>query len=135
MHKLFCILLIPIVLLSLVQFTVPHSHDRHITGQTDDHVTRPHFHYSHGHHSRHQSEETENGPSPRDHDSDAVYVSEIDLANNGRVATITLLPSLVTTVVPLELPGLFTNTHHGEHTPFLPWTLCDCFLHKCCLRC
>ena len=86
-------LLIPMILISQCLVSIPHSH----AGAPHEHSALPHIHlhnhshaHHHGHyHDHHHADESERVPPStplggNDHDSDAVYLSDVWGADNAR---------------------------------------------------
>ncbi len=99
MQRIVSTVLIPLLLVSQGLFSAAHSHARTSDGESDAHAASPHIHlHAAGHHHRHHQtgdEHDSDSGSPslpvgqsQDHDSDAVYVGEIQLLNNVKVAKV-----------------------------------------------
>ncbi len=99
MQRVVSTLLIPLLLVSQGLFSAVHSHAAPSNGEPDAHTARPHVHlhgagHHHGHHETGDEHDFDSG-SPKmpvgesqDHGSDAIYVGEIQLLNNVKVAKV-----------------------------------------------
>ena len=92
MNQAVSTILIPLLLVSQSLFSVPHSHAATSVNEPDGHATRPHIHlYSANHHDDHHDDHSD-GDEPHgitdehlpDHDSDAVYVGDIQFLSQAR---------------------------------------------------
>lgn len=90
MHRLISALLIPLLLVSQSVCFVSHSHAGTSVSEPHGHAVRPHFHIGSAHHHHHvcrhcDASEGEQVPeAPADHDSDAVYASDVHLVASGK---------------------------------------------------
>ena len=145
MQRAVSLLLIFLLLVSQSLVSVPHTHAGTSLVEPDGHASIPHVHLNHSdhHHAHHhpQDEETQPTvcvpePSP-DHDSDAIYSTEIQLSRASKVLK----------VIPVEL-ALFlsviddgstaiseSRTHTHSRVAQKHRQKCPLFLLKQSIRC
>lgn len=88
MQRTISTILVLLLLVSQSLLSVPHTHTGTSIDEPDGHTSRPHVHL-HGVDHHHHPVNDEDSPSKpihddSDHDSDAVYVTDASLLNNGR---------------------------------------------------
>jgi hypothetical protein len=138
MNQVVSTILIPLLLVSQSLCSVPHSHVGSSVCEPDGHSARPHFHLHHADHHDDGNEPpfSRDEPSP-EHDSDALYASDIQLLNDGNVVRVADAELSVACCICNDLAtGTLCQRSNGYQLPPLLLHLqCPTYLQLLSIRC
>jgi hypothetical protein len=140
MNQAVSTILIPLLLVSQSLCSVPHSHVGTSVCEPDGHSARPHVHLHHAdHHDDHDDgNESQSSPDEQfpEHDSDALYASDIQLLNDSKVVEVADAEMSLACVICNELAiGTLYRLCNEYQLPPILHLKCAIYLQLLSIRC